>query len=96
MFAKGSLILDEGENAPAIPVTAVREEAGQSFVFTLEKGKIGRRAVALGRRVEDAGLVQVKSGLEAGETVVRSRATGLKAGTPAVLKDAAAPAAKAG
>jgi RND family efflux transporter MFP subunit len=96
MFAKGSLILDEGENAPAVPVTAVREEAGQSFVFTLEKGKIGRRAVTLGRRVEEAGLVQVRSGLEAGETVVRSRATGLKAGTPAVLKDAAAPAAKAG
>ena len=96
MFAKGSLVLDEGESAPAIPLTAVREEAGQSFVFTLEKGKIGRRAVTLGRRVEEAGLVQVRSGLDGGETVVRSRATGLKAGSPAVLKDAAAPAAKAG
>jgi RND family efflux transporter MFP subunit len=96
MFAKGSLVLDQGESAPAIPLTAVREEAGQSFVFTIEKGKIGRRAVTLGRRVEEAGLVQVRSGLDGGETVVRSRATGLKAGSPAVLKDAAAPAARAG
>jgi RND family efflux transporter MFP subunit len=96
MFAKGSLVLDEGENAPAIPLTAVREEAGQAFVFTIEKGRIGRRAVTLGRRVEEAGLVQVRSGLDGGETVVRSRATGLKAGAPAVLKEAAAPAARAG
>ncbi len=43
----------------------------RAFVFTIEKGKIGRRAVALGRREEEAGLVQVRSGLDAGETVVQ-------------------------
>ncbi|MCM2329232.1 MAG: efflux RND transporter periplasmic adaptor subunit [Lysobacter sp.] len=94
MFAKGSLVLDDGEPAPTIPATAVREEAGQAFVFTIEKGKIGRHPVTLGRRVEESGLVQVQSGLAPGATVVSSRATGLKAGAPAVLKDAAA-AAKA-
>jgi len=94
MFAKGSLVLDDGEPAPTIPATAVREEAGQAFVFTIDKGKIGRHAVTLGRRVEEAGLVQVQSGLAPGATVVSSRATGLKAGAPAVLKEAAA-AAKA-
>ena len=51
--------------------------------------------MTLGRRVEEAGLVQVRSGLEQGVTVVSSRATGLKAGAPAVVKGAAAPAAKA-
>lgn len=94
MFAKGSLVLDDGEPAPTIPATAIREEAGQAFVFTIEQGKIGRHAVTLGRRVEETGLVQVQSGLAAGTTVVSSRATGLKAGAPAVLKKAAA-AAKA-
>ena len=95
MFAKGSLVLDDGEPAPTIPATAVREEAGQAFVFTIEQGRIGRHAVTLGRRVEEAGLVQVQGGLAPGATVVSSRATGLKAGAPAVLKGAAA-AAKAG
>ena len=95
MFAKGSLVLDAGEPTPAIPATAVREEAGQAFVFTIEQGKIGRRAVTLGRRVEESGIVEVRSGLEKGVTVVSSRATGLKAGAPALLKGAAAPAAKA-
>ena len=95
MFAKGSLVLDQGEPAPAIPATAVREEAGQTFVFTIEQGRIGRRAVTLGLREEVAGMVHVRSGLEKGVTVVSSRATGLKAGAPAILKDAAAPASKA-
>ncbi len=89
MFAKGSLVLDKGEPLPVVPATALREEAGQAFVFTLEKGKLERRPVALGLRDEQAGVVQLKSGLEKGATVVSSRAMGLKAGTPAVLKDAA-------
>ncbi len=88
MFAKGSLVLDKGEPLPVVPATALREEAGQAFVFTLEKGKLERRPVALGQRDEQAGVVQVRSGLEKGATVVSSRAMGLKAGTPAVLKDA--------
>lgn len=95
MFAKGSVILDKSEPSPTIPATAVREEAGQTFVFTLEQGKIGRRAVKLGRREELAGLVEVVSGLEKGVTVVSTRAMGLKAGTPAVLKESPPPAPKA-
>jgi len=94
MFAKGSLVLDRGESTPVIPATAVREEAGQAFVFTIEKGKLERRPVALGLREEQAGIVQVRSGLEKGAMVVSSRAMGLKAGTPAVLKEAGTPAAK--
>lgn len=94
MFAKGSLVLDPGEPAPVIPATAVREEAGQSFVLAIENGKLERRPVTLGMKEEQAGVVQVRSGLEKGLTIVSSRAMGLKAGTKAVLKEAAAPAAK--
>lgn len=94
MFAKGSLVLDKGEAAPTIPATAVREEAGQSFVFTLEGGKIARRPVTLGLSDEQSGLVQVRGGLDKGATVVAARATGLKPGAAAVLKPAA-PAGKA-
>jgi RND family efflux transporter MFP subunit len=95
MFAKGSLVLDKGEPAPVIPSTAVREEAGQAFVFTIENGKLARRPVTLGLREEAAGVVQVKTGLEKGATVVSSRAMGLKAGTAAVLKEASQAAPKA-
>jgi membrane fusion protein (multidrug efflux system) len=96
MFAKGRLVLDRSEPTATVPATAIREEAGQAFVYTIEKGKVGRRPVTLGMREEDAGLVEVRSGLEAGVPVVSTRVITLKPGTPAVLKDAPVPAAKAG
>ncbi|HEX4944118.1 MAG TPA: efflux RND transporter periplasmic adaptor subunit [Usitatibacteraceae bacterium] len=95
MFAKGSLILDKSVPAPTIPASAVREEAGQTFVFTVEQGRIVRREVTLGLQEDQAGLVEVRKGLEKGVAVVSSRAMSLKPGAPAVLKGSPAPAAKA-
>jgi RND family efflux transporter MFP subunit len=84
MFAKGQLVLDKAPPAPVVPAGAVREEAGQAYVFTIEDGKVARRAVTLGLREE--GLVEIKSGLEKGVPVVRARIGDLKPGVPAVLK----------
>jgi RND family efflux transporter MFP subunit len=96
MFAKGLLILDKTEPSAVVPMTAVRDDAGQSYVFTLEAGKIARRNVSLGLSEAQAGLVEVKSGLEKGVQVVSARMVGLKAGASAVVKSpAAAPAAPA-
>lgn len=93
MFAQGQLVLDKRAPAPVIPAAAVREEAGQSFVFTIESGKVARRAVTLGEREPHAGLVEIRSGLDTGASVVSARLTGLKPGSPAVIK--AAPAKSA-
>ena len=87
MFAKGQLILDKAPPAPVIPAGALREEAGQAFVYTIEDGKVARRAVTIGMREE--GLVEVRSGLEKGIPVVRARITDLKPGAPAILKTSA-------
>lgn len=84
MFAKGQLILDKAPAAAVIPAGALREEAGQAFVYTIEDGKVARRAVTIGMREE--GLVEVRSGLEKGIPVVRARITDLKPGAPAILK----------
>src|SRR5688572_21699072 len=48
MFAKGQIVLDRGQPAAVIPSTALREESGQAYVFTVEGGKIARRAVKVG------------------------------------------------
>lgn len=87
MFAKGNLILDKAPPAAVIPAGAVREEAGQAYVFTIENGKLVRRAVTTGMREE--GLIEVRSGLEQGIPVVRARITDLKPGAPAILKTSA-------
>lgn len=89
MFAEGQVTLNETRSVQVVPISAVREEAGQSYVFTIEDGKIGRRAVALGFRDEATGVVETRSGLQEGMTVVRVAMSGLKVGTPALIKPAA-------
>lgn len=86
MFAKGEIVLDRGQPAAVIPATAVREESGQPYVFTIEGGKIARRPIKVGVTNELEGLVEVVSGLERGMSVVAARVSGLKAGAPAKMK----------
>ena len=96
MFAKGLLVLDRTQPAAVVPLSAVRDDAGQSYVFTLEAGKVAKRNVTLGLSEAQAGLVEVKTGLDAGVQVVAARMVGLKAGASAVVKSpAATPAAPA-
>jgi len=86
MFAKGLLILDKTQPSAVVPLAAVRDDAGQSYVFTLEAGKVAKRNVTLGVSEAQAGLVEVKTGLEAGVQVVAARMVGLKAGASAIVK----------
>ncbi len=94
MFAKGQLILDKSPPTAVVPAGALREEAGQAFVFTIEDGKVARRPVKIGVREE--GLVEIRSGLDKGVPVVRARITDLKPGSPAVLKTSAVATKAAG
>jgi len=105
MFAKGQIVLDRTRPTVVVPATAIRDESGQSYVFTLENGKVAKRAVKVGVSEPQQGLVEVKSGLESGLSVVSARVSGLKEGAAATLKQPvvkpagesnAASAAKAG
>ena len=88
MFAKGQIVVDRTRPAAVIPATALREEAGQAYVFTLEGGKIQRRAVKVGVAEPQQGVVEVLSGLDKGVHVVSARVSGLKPGAAARLKPA--------
>ena len=86
MFAKGNIVLDRPEPAAVVPLTALREESGQAYVFTIENDKIARRPVKVGAAQPAEGVVEVVSGLDKGMTVVAARVSGLKPGAPAKLK----------
>ena len=96
MFAKGQIVLDRTTPAAVIPATALRDEAGQMYVFTIEDGKIAKRPVKVGVTNAQEGLVEVKSGLETGLQVVSARVAGLKAGAPAIFKPAVAKPSQSG
>jgi membrane fusion protein (multidrug efflux system) len=86
MFAKGQIVLDRTQPGAVIPATAIREESGQSYVFTIEGGRITRRPIKVGATQQQEGMVEVLSGLEKGMNVVAARVPGLKAGAPAKMK----------
>ncbi|MBL6750838.1 MAG: efflux RND transporter periplasmic adaptor subunit [Nevskia sp.] len=96
MFAQGALTLDKTAPTPAMPYAAVHLEAGLPYVFALADGKLVRRAVTLGLRSEDQGMVEVRDGLKAGDLVVVANLDTLKDGQAAVLKSAVAPVADSG
>jgi RND family efflux transporter MFP subunit len=91
MFATGRIALSAGRPVATLPATAVRTEAGQSYVWTLEDGKVARRSVVLGLRDDTAGRVEIRTPLPEGVAVLGARFDNLKDGAPAIVK-APAPA----
>ena len=86
MFATGRIAVAASVPAPTLPIAAVRSEAGQSFVWVIDKGKLSRRIVMLGRRDDDNGLVEIKTALPAGRPILSARFDNLKDGAPALVR----------
>ena len=68
MVARAQFPLDRLEQAVVVPVTAVLQDEGRSFVFRVNGDVLERTEVMTARRVGD--LQVVRSGLEPGEIIV--------------------------
>jgi membrane fusion protein, multidrug efflux system len=86
MFATGRIALAASEPAPTLPFAAVRNEAGQSYVWTIDHGKLARRVVITGRRDETNARVEIRTALPNGTPVLAARFDNLKDGAPALVK----------
>ncbi|HEU5260784.1 MAG TPA: efflux RND transporter periplasmic adaptor subunit [Gemmatimonadales bacterium] len=81
LFASGRMVLRQVRGAVAVPEAAVRRETGgTTYVLVVENGHVARRDVTVGATDEQAALVEVASGLQAGETVVIGPVEGLRPG----------------
>jgi len=109
MFASGRIALSEARGGLAVPTAALRPAAaGGEAVWVIAGGKAEAHRVTTGVRDEMRDLVEVKTGLRDGDTVIVSPIEGLssgqlvqviQAGTPVPGKaadTAAAPAAAGG
>lgn len=88
MFATGRIALAASAPAPTLPAIAVRSEAGQSYVWTIDKGKLARRIVITGRRDDANGRVEIRTTLPRETPVLAARFDNLKDGAPALVKAA--------
>jgi len=86
MFATGRIALSASAPVATLPATAVRVEAGQTYVWTVESGKLVKRGVVTGRRDEAAGRIEVKTDLPPDAPVLAAKFDNLKDGSPAIVK----------
>lgn len=92
LFAQGDLILEKIESAVIVPATAVREEIGQTFVYAIDNGVLRKKPVKAGPS-DSNGMLQVLSGLAAGDRVVKNNLGQLRDGSPVQVRERAAAAA---
>jgi hypothetical protein len=69
-----------------LPATAVRTEGGQTYVWTVENGKLAKRSVVVGRRDDAAGRIELKTKLGQDVPVLAAKFDNLKDGAPAIVK----------
>lgn len=86
MFATGRVALAASVPVLSLPAVAVRSEAGQTFVWTIEDGKLVKRMVVTGRRDEENGRVEIKTALPSAAKVLAARFDNLKEGAPALVR----------
>ena len=91
MFADASLTLDKRDAVLTVPATAIQNEGGKAYVYTIENGKLARRDVVSGLRGVDSkgNAVEISSGLQDGARIVKANLGNLNAGTPVKILPAA-------
>jgi len=78
MFTKVQLAVGASAQVLTVPQAAVIQKQGIYYIFTAENNKAVRRQVEIGDIV--AGMIQIKSGLKAGDKVIVSSVNQLKDG----------------
>jgi multidrug efflux pump subunit AcrA (membrane-fusion protein) len=90
MFAKGSITTQQSQEAPVVPVAALREENGKQLVYQIVDGKVVAQPVTIGLRNEDEGYVQVTEGVARGAHIIIAKLEGVKPGAKVKLATPAA------
>jgi RND family efflux transporter MFP subunit len=78
MYATVTILLEQRDEALALPITAIIHNGEETYCCAVESGKIEHRPITLGLRRGDE--VEVVSGLDDNDTVVLARADSLQHG----------------
>ena len=86
MFARVRLTMAAEREASALPVSAVRGDGVQSYVWLVARNRLERRPVTVGTRDERAHFVEILSGVAPDDDVIATKFDNLQHGQPARLK----------
>lgn len=85
LFVRASITTEERPDALLIPKRAVVYEGGSQYVFTVRRNRAMR--IALDAGFENQTMIEVRSGLEEGDSVIVLGQSGLKDKAPVKLVD---------
>jgi len=92
LFAEGAVVLETRANVVAAPVAALRPGAAGTTVLVIDAGQLAERAVTTGLvTAPSGGLIEIRSGLEAGDQVVHGNLGKLRPGTAVKVVTPAGP-----
>lgn len=69
-FATGRIETTANAESPAVPESAIRGAGADTHVLVVVNDKVAKRIVTLGGRDAASGLIEVRSGVRVGETVI--------------------------
>ena len=97
MFGEAQLTIAKKANVLSVPQTAIQNDAGNTYVYAIENGKLAQKPVALGARGDDGegAAVEVLNGLQEGAQIVKTNLGSLRTGATVKFTQAAAPATAA-
>jgi hypothetical protein len=81
LFADGHAA-SEVRTAPVVPISAVDERGLKAFVMLLKNGVVQKTDVELGIRDAATETVEVRGGVQAGDTLLLGAARGISEKTP--------------
>lgn len=83
MFGEAQLTLASKANVLTVPASAVQKDGVQTFIYTIEDGKLARRPVTLGMSGNNGSgdAVEITAGLDNGAQIIRTNLGMLRPGT---------------
>lgn len=94
VFATGRVLSSIADSVLAVPAAAVRTGDAGTYVWLIEQNRLTRRAVVTGARDDATGLVEIVSGLNAGDRVLAAPGA-VQEGTPVRFANDGGPASPA-
>jgi membrane fusion protein, multidrug efflux system len=86
MFAAGKLKAASSGVVQTLPLGALYEEAGSTFVYAVKDKQVQRVPVEVGQRSLDQGVFETKTAIDSKQAIIAVKTAGLKHGQEALLK----------
>ena len=86
MFVTGEIIVQENDDVLALPTEAIQMRDDASYVLAIVDGVLEERPIETGANWPAAELVEARSGIAAGDVIVRTSLSGLTDGASVIIE----------